>query len=76
MKFLQSSGFLASNEVIENGDGLDLFEQQPTLSMARQRCVRLSFLLSEVPFYRESVVCIVIYKFIKFDGKSPQFCVF
>ena len=26
--------------------------------MARQRCVRLSFLLSEVPFYRESVVYI------------------
>ena len=31
------------------------------LHMARQRCVRLSFLSSEVPFYRESVVFIVIY---------------
>ena len=43
---------------------------------AHQACVRLSFLLNEVPFYCERVVYIIMYQFIKFDRKWPQFCVF
>ena len=55
---------------------LNTFTRSDFQTKARQACVLLRMLLSEIPIYYENVVCILISYFHKFYRKWPHFVFF